>query len=141
MEETLGPLWSTMSERPRRPMATLVADDVPDLPGAYALFRGGNRVYVGKAGSLRERVWGNHSGRGAAMTGSALRRNVAAHLGIASAADIKARRYQPTAAEVEAVRDWLDGCEIAWWTCASDAEALALETDLKTEYQPLLTKR
>jgi len=34
---------------------------------------------------------------------------VAEHLGIATAADIKARRYQPTPDEVRAVRDWLDG--------------------------------
>jgi len=38
------------------------------------------------------------------MTGSALRRNIAEHLGISTAADIKARRYQPSPEEVDAVR-------------------------------------
>jgi hypothetical protein len=49
------------------------------------------------------------------MTGSALRRNVAEYLGVATSADIKARRYQPTAREVLVVRAWLDGCENAFW--------------------------
>jgi hypothetical protein len=51
-------------------------------------------MYVGKADALRDRVRKNHSGRGPVTTSSAPRRNIAAHLGIASAADIKARRYQ-----------------------------------------------
>lgn len=130
-----------MDSQPRRGMEDLTAHDIPRSPGIYALYRGGTRFYVGKANSLRDRVWKAHSGRGAVMTGSALRRNIAEHLGISSAADIKARRYQPTPEEVAAVRDWLDKCEIAWIECGSPAEAESLERLLKREFQPPLTKR
>jgi hypothetical protein len=91
-------------------MQDLRAADVPDKPGAYALYRNGARMYVGKANSLNDRVWKSHCGRGPVMAGSAMRRNVAQHLGIASANDIYKRRYQPTPEEVQSVRDWLDGC-------------------------------
>lgn len=63
----------------------------------------GRAIYVGKAMNLHGRVWKKHMGLGAVMTGSAFRRNVAAHLGIASAADIKARRYLPTGRDVTLV--------------------------------------
>lgn len=75
------------------------------------------------------------------MTGSALRRNIAEHLGISSVAEIKARRYQPTAAEIGAVRNWLDECEIAWIECATDRASAKLEEAFKDEFRPLLTKR
>jgi hypothetical protein len=74
------------------------------------------------------------------MTGSALHRNVAEHLGIAAANDIKRSLYQPTPAEVKAVHDWLDGCHIAWLTCETKREAKLLEDALKDEYMPPLTK-
>ena len=98
-------------------------------------------MYVGKADCLRDRVWKNHSGRGAVLTGSAMRRNIAQHLGIATAADIKARRYQPTPDEVRAVRAWLDGCDIAWVECDTKVAAKLLEGDFKAEQTPPLTKR
>lgn len=75
------------------------------------------------------------------MTGSALRRNIAEHLKIASSADIKARRYRPTADEIAAVRLWLDGCEVAWIERVSQQAAEQHEGALKAEYMPLLTKR
>jgi predicted GIY-YIG superfamily endonuclease len=122
-------------------MDDLRAADVPTSPGVYALYRDSERMYVGKAGNLRERVWSNHSGRGVSMTSSAMRRNIAAYLDIATAADIKARRYQPTAEDAAAARAWLEGCEIAWRECESEPAAVALETAMKTEYRPPLTKR
>jgi hypothetical protein len=122
-------------------MASMAAEEIPLSPGVYALYRGKTRMYVGKADCLRNRIWKNHSGRGAAMTNSAMRRNIAEHLGIATAADIKARRYQPTPEEVSLVRAWLDGCHIAWITCESKAGAKDLEDELKTEHRPPLTKR
>jgi hypothetical protein len=130
-----------MDRQPRRSMKHLVRDDIPTSPGVYALYRSGERVYAGKADSLRERIWKNHSGRGPVMTSSALRRNIAERLGIASAADIKAGRYQPDPGEVARVRVWLDRCEIAWRECESSAAALRLETAMKAEEMPPLTKR
>ena len=135
------PLWERMDTQPRRSMAELKAADIPESPGVYALYRDGARMYVGKADCLRHRVWRNHSGRGAVMTGSAMRRNVAEHLKVATSADIKARRYQPTAEEVAAVRSWLDGCDIAWLESETTVAAQRLEDDLKNEYKPPLTKR
>ena len=122
-------------------MAALQVAAIPESPGVYALYRDGGHMYVGKADCLRDRVWKNHSGRGAVMTSSAMRRNIAEHLGIAAAADIKARRYHPTPDEVRAVRTWLDGCEIAWIECDTKAAAKAFEDDFKAEYRPPLTKR
>jgi hypothetical protein len=100
-----------MTARLRYPMDELKKADIDDQPGVYAVYRGGHPVYVGLAEkqSLRDRIWKNHSGRGAVMTGSAFRRNVAEHLGIASARDIKNRAYQPTPSEVARVRKWIDG--------------------------------
>ena len=133
--------WDEMDGLSRHSMRDLRAKDIPTSAGVYALYRDDERSYIGKAGCLRDRVWKNHSGRGAVMTSSALRRNVAQHLGIATAADIKARRYRPTQDEVARVRDWLDGCHIAWCECEDERLAIALETAMKAEYRPPLTKR
>lgn len=133
--------WKDMDERPRMSMGSIAAEEIPLSPGVYALYKGKTRMYVGKADCLRNRIWKNHSGRGAAMTNSAMRRNIAEHLGIATAADIKARRYQPTPEEVSAVRTWLDGCHIAWITCESTVGAKNLEDEFKAEQRPPLTKR
>jgi hypothetical protein len=75
------------------------------------------------------------------MTGSALRRNVAEHLGIARAADIKKRCYRPSEADAAQVVAWIDACEIAWIACSSAQEAHDLECDMKSEWMPELTKR
>lgn len=75
------------------------------------------------------------------MSNSALRRNIAEHLKIASSADIKARRYRPTSGDVSIVRLWLDICEVAWIECDSPEAAEQHEANLKAKHIPLLTKR
>lgn len=75
------------------------------------------------------------------MGTSAMRRNVAEHLGIATANEIKEGRYRVSAEEAGRVRAWLDRCEIAWRECATEAAAVALETAIKKEHLPALTKR
>ncbi len=75
------------------------------------------------------------------MGTSAMRRNVAEHLGIATAKDIKDGIYKVTEAEASRVRRWLDGCEIVWRECETEAAAKRLETAMKAEYLPPLTKR
>lgn len=134
-------LWPDMNQRPRKIIADLLREDIPKSAGVYALYKDDESIYVGKAAVLRDRIWKNHCGRGRVMNGSALRRNIAEHLQIASSADIKTRRYQPSAQEVARVRNWLDGCEIAWIQCDSERTAAQLEADFKAEYVPLLTKR
>jgi hypothetical protein len=136
-----GPLWARMHRRKRVAMVALTKAGIPTSAGVYSLYRKGMPMYVGKAKCLRDRVWKNHSGRGRGMGTSAMRRNVAEHLGIAKAADIKEGRYRITAEEAARVRAWLDGCEIAWRECADEDAAKTLETDMKAEYLPPLTKR
>jgi hypothetical protein len=132
--------WATINARPRAAVAALRQEDIPSQPGVYAFYRDGAPIYVGKAASLRARVWTNHLRRGVSMTNSAFRRNVAAELGIASAADIKARRYLTTAGDASAVSAWIDGCELGWFECASEFDAVRLETALKAEAKPRLTR-
>ncbi len=139
-----GPLWAALDARPRLPMASLRADDLPgDAPGVYALYRDGTPVYVGLAErqSLRGRFWGSHRGRGVSMTGSALRRNVAEHLGISTAREIRKGEHRPTPEDARRVVGWIDGCEVAWIACASPREANHLERDMKAEFKPPLTQR
>jgi hypothetical protein len=128
-----------MDSAPRRPFVGLAMADIPTDPGVYALYREGERLYVGKANSLRSRL-GNHRGEGASMTNSALRRNVAALVGIASSAHIKAQRYRTTIEDAGLVTAWLAACDVAWIACDSSNEAAALERDMKREDMPALTK-
>jgi hypothetical protein len=134
------PLWSRMHRRKRFGMTKLRKDDIPMSAGVYALYRDGKPKYVGKAKCLQNRVWKNHGGRGLGMGTSAMRRNVAEHLGIAEAKDIKAGRHRMTAEDAVRVRAWLDRCEIAWQECADDTAAKEFEAAMKREYLPPLTK-
>ncbi len=135
------PLWSLMHRCNRFGMTKLRKDDIPMSAGVYVLYRHGKPQYVGKAKCLQNRVWKNHGGRGLGMGTSAMRRKVAERLGIAEAKDIKAGRYRITAKEAARVRAWLDGCEMTWQECSDEAAAKALETAMKREYLPPLTKR
>ena len=134
-----GTGWRWMSSP--SPLAILKGDDIPSDPGVYALYRGDDRMYVGKAAlpakpRLEEPL---RSRRGHDWL--ALRRDVAEHLGIATAAEIKARRYQPTS-----VSSSTSG---SGWRCArshgvladSHSDAIDLEIGMKREHKPTLTKR
>jgi hypothetical protein len=118
----------------------LMKAKIPSDPGVYAWYRDGAAIYIGKADSLQQRLWSNHLGRGPVMTGSALRRNVAQYLGIATANEIKTRAYQPTDDEVQAVRGFIEGCEVAWLVCQTKLAARDLEDRLKREWRPPLTR-
>lgn len=129
-----------MHARPRRAVATLRREEVPPDPGVYAWYRRGDAIYVGKARSLRERVWGKHLGHGRAMTGSAFRRNVAQHLGIAAANEIYSGDYRCTDEDVLEVWAFIKGCHVAWITTATADEAGDLERGMKREWMPPLTR-
>jgi hypothetical protein len=133
--------WNDMDNTPRVSAGTLGRPGIPAGPGVYAFYRDGKPVYIGKAGSLQRRLWNDHLRQGVSMTNSAMRRNVAESLGIAKAADIKQRRYQPTASDAATISGWIGECTIAWLECATEPDAVALETTLKTERTPRLTKR
>ena len=137
-----GPLWDRMDAQPRFRAADLARADVPTDPGVYAWYRRGRAVYVGKADSLRDRAWKNHMGQSATMGTSAFRRNVAESLGYGSSADIKAKRVthsRPTSSPT--VRAWIIGCSVTWIVCPSTAAAMTLESRMKAEWMPPLTKR
>jgi hypothetical protein len=129
-----------MNRRRRIPASTLVAADLPCKPGVYAWYFDGRAVYVGTVKNLHGRIWKRHMGRGVVMTSSAYRRNVAEDLGIATAADIKARRYMPTALDVDSVNTWIRRCSVAWIACRTEGDASDLEKRMKREWTPRLTK-
>jgi hypothetical protein len=129
-----------MRARPRKRLAELRSSALPTSAGVYALWRGSEPMYIGKAKSLSSRLGKAHRGRGVSMTNSALRRNVAEHLGIAAANDIKTGR--PVARpEADQVNAWLDDCEASWLVADDEAAALALEEAFKREWLPPLTKQ
>ncbi len=135
-----GLLWDNMSRENRRSASDLRQAEIPKEPGVYAWFREGLPIYVGKASSLRRRVGGNHLGKGVCLTGSAFRRNVAEHLGIATSADIKAKRREISRKEADAIGIWISNCQVTWIVCDSEFDACSLEDRMKQEYQPPLTK-
>lgn len=128
-----------MQDQPRHRLPDLGGDRLPTLPGVYAIWHDDVPVYVGKAKSLQGRLGKAHRGRGVSMTNSALRRNVAENLSIATANDIKTGR-PVTRAEADQVNAWLDGCTASWLTVDSEEAALQLESAFKREWLPQLTK-
>ncbi len=134
-----GQLWARMNAQPRRNAGQLCAFEVPDTPGIYALYHCDKPVYVGKGNRLTRRL-AQHLSQGSCMTNSALRRNVAEHLGISHPALIKSRLYEPTEEELARVRGFIEECQFAWVTCNSAGEALILERAIKSEWRPPLTK-
>jgi excinuclease UvrABC nuclease subunit len=135
-----GALWLAMHARPRRDAGTLVKAVIPVEPGVYAWYRNDSAIYVGKADRLQDRLWKHHLGQGRAMTSSAFRRNVAEHLGISTSASIKTRAYELDTDELLRVRKFVDTCQVAWLVCGTKAGALDLETRMKNEWKPPLTK-
>jgi hypothetical protein len=135
--------WKRVDNVPRHLFASLERTALPDAPGVYAFYRDGDRVYVGKATrqTVQDRVWKCHRGRGKSMGNSALRRNVAEMLGIASARAIKTGAHAISDDEVQRVNSWLDACELACVALDSAASATAVEDALKAEFMPPLTKQ
>lgn len=135
-----GPNWERMRGRLRHRLADLGGDALPAEAGVYTLWRDDAPVYIGKAKSLSSRLGKVHRGRGVSMTNSALRRNVAEHLSIAAANDIKTGR-PVTRAEADQVNAWLDDCQASWLVADDEAAALDLEEAFKREWLPPLTKQ
>ena len=137
--------WTQMNDATRHAASLVTRSDIPRQPGVYAWYRDGIPVYVGKATGregLRQRAWSNHMARGrGAMSGSAFRRNVAEYLGFAAAGAIKTNTSILSDAEVSEVNSWIRDCHLAWVETSTAASAVALESALKAERLPLLTKR
>jgi hypothetical protein len=130
-----------MDAQPRHDARTLTRAAVPPQRGVYAWYRERSPVYVGKAAGregLRQRLWSAHmSTRVKAIRKSAFRRNVAQHLAISTANEIKTGRYVPTESEIDAVNAWIRGCRVAWIVTE---DAVSLEDAMKREWMPPLTK-
>jgi hypothetical protein len=138
VSKTIG--WADMDSRPRLGAHAARKHDIPTNPGIYGWYRLGKRIYLGKAANLQNRLWNNHLGKGICLTGSAFRRNVAEHLGIATAADIKSGRRTITRAEADTICTWISSCEVSWIVQVSEADALRAEAQLRAEFCPPLTK-
>lgn len=135
--------WTKMDAQPRHPVPAVRPDTVPNAPGVYAFYRGGDRVYVGRAiatGGLRKRLCGMHLLTGADASWSAFRRNVAEAQGVPTSVT-RVHADTLTVDQLENLNSWVAGCEVAWIECRTTAEATALEVSLKSEFKPPLTKR
>ncbi len=131
--------WERMDARERRTVP-LEKSNVPEVPGVYALYRDGQRMYLGKATSLRTRL-GQHGGRGKSMRNSTLRRTICELLGIAKASDIYQGRYATTLSDARSVTDWFTaGGAFAWVECESPAAAAELEKAMLREFKPPLNR-
>lgn len=136
-----GELWQQMAAQPRHSAPSITREQIPLEPGVYSVWRNGEAIYVGKATSLRQRVGKSHLRRSRGMRNSAFRRNVAEHLGIASAHDIYLAHHRISDEELALVQAFIDSCELAWITCPTPEAAVKLEDQIKLEWMPPLTKR
>jgi len=130
-----------MNKQPRREVGRLKSADIPSGPGVYAWYEDGEPIYVGKGEDLQDRIWRRHLRKGRSLKSSALRRNVAEDLGIGSAGDITTGRCRPTAEQVTQVNARIWAFAIAWIRCGSHGDAVNLESRMKEEWMPPLTKR
>jgi excinuclease UvrABC nuclease subunit len=130
-----------MNQQPRVAVAGIDRSNLPDEPGVYAWYVGGQPKYVGKAKSLHDRIWKNHLGGSACPTNSAFRRNVAEYLGFGKANAIKHKAVLLSATQLRQLSNWIRCCDLAWITCGSEADAISLESRMKREFMPPLTKR
>ena len=135
--------WADMDAQPRRPVPELRPEHIPASPGVYAFYRAGQRMYVGRAiaaGGLRKRLSGMHLLTIADLSWSAFRRNVAELHGIPTSVT-RAHAASLTNEQLDLVNTWVRGCEVAWIECRTGDEAADVETKLKAEFRPPLTRR
>jgi hypothetical protein len=104
-------------------------------------YRNGHAVYVGKGDDLYDRISRRPMGQSRSLHPSALRRNVAEHLGFGSAQDIYNKVIRLDTDQLAVVRAWIGDCVLAWIECGSAGEAVRLEDDTKREWRPPLTTR
>ena len=122
-------VWAEILAAQRIALDALDREQVESRPGVYVLFRDGNAVYIGKSASLRATLAQLFAVQGPSAV-SPFRRSVAEFLGIASAKSIAAMRYRPTPEDHAKVNRWIKDCSVVWRSCATESEAVALETRL-----------
>lgn len=136
-----GSPWYAMDRHPRVAADPFASDFLTSSPGVYVFYREGARVYVGATSDLLRRVRTEHLSTSASLRNSALRRNVAEHLGIASASDIRSRRVTLTSDELGQITSWLRRCEVGWRETDTEAEAREIAAELKRQQLPSLNTR
>lgn len=139
-----GPIWTALDAQPRYPVSTLRRADLPESPGVYAWYRGGDAMYSGRAtgrGGIRDRVWNSHLKTGPDLSRSSFRRNVCEHLGIGKSALTRQRPAVLSAAAVEPLNLWIRSCDVTWLVCLTADSARELEKNLHAEWLPPLSKR
>ncbi len=137
-----GQHWAELLAADRHDPETLRTDPslITTMPGVYAWFRDGEPIYAGRAaskGGLRHRL-GQHLGVNLDLSHSTFRAWVAVHELHLPRKTVRARPPQLTAAQVEAVNDWVDGCEVGWVQQPSVAAAKRFEHGLLYAWAPPL---
>lgn len=125
--------------RSTRPIRLTTLSEIPRKPGIYVWFRDQEPVYIGKATNLHDRLK-SHLRKTLDLSRSAFRRNVAAHLGVATVALCRVRPSILTAAQVGAVNEWVSGCKIVWVETSTPQEARAMEKALIATWKPPLNR-
>ncbi|WP_420826040.1 GIY-YIG nuclease family protein [Microbacterium excoecariae] len=135
MTSSTVPEWDDVLTQPRRPAGDLRRTDIPDGPGAYAWFRNGACVYLGKASDLRSRL-STHLGKSLDLNRSTLRSWVAVReLGV-TRAYTRRRPTVMTSSEVAVVTGWIRSCDVAWVTTDSKEDDARLESKLLAAWRP-----
>ena len=132
----LSPAWKQMHEQPRFSVHVVRADPstIPTSPGVYSYYRDGRTVYLGRvAGSetLRQRLSRSDLMPGQSLRESAFRSNVAASLGFGQAKSLHEGQVNLTASQMGRVDEWINGCQVAWISCATGQQAVELSRKLK----------
>jgi len=135
MTSPSSPEWDAVLARPRQSAATVQRGDLPKAPGVYAWFRDGECVYLGKASNLRSRL-GTHLGTSLDLSRSTLRSWVAVRELNLTREYTRRRPTVMTDGQVAIVTQWIRGCDLAWITTASSADATSLEDQLLAAWRP-----
>lgn len=130
-----GSPWYLLDRQRRLPMTRDAAGFLHDGPTAYAVYKDGERRYVGFTKDLVRRVTEEHLRKSAVKT-SALRRNLAEHLGFAPADKLRKGEIELDGDQVRKVDQWLRECEIGWLECDTEGEARELAERLKAQFNP-----
>ena len=124
-----------MLTQPRHSASVVQRRDLPEDPGVYAWFRGGECVYLGKASNLRSSL-GTHLGTSLDLSRSTLRSWVAVRELHLAREYMRRRPTVMTNEQVAIVTQWIRSCDFTWIISASGAEAATLEAKLLAAWRP-----
>ena len=128
--------WNQIRLLPRAVASREHVRTAPREPGVYIWFREDEPVYLGKAAILRDRL-GTHRRTSTSPSKSTLRATVGAMVTGQPRKTLREKgRY--VEAEAQVIDTYLDGCELAWVTTATPADAALLERSLINEWRPPL---